>query len=237
VLNYDELIKHEQKCPCQDTVCSGCGKVFIAKEAVEHEKVCDDIVVTCNGCQLVLKRNIVAAHEQDKIACMEAKMENICKIYEEKLLIVTNDNQKLKETVDAQQAEIATLKSQQIPNKPQKEGLKNSVNGKPIPVCNNNHQLRFYPAKKRFYPSTSFGCEGCGVSSEKASLHCPLCNFDLCQACSPFPYNKVMCPNRHVLAKSFRSYNCEKCGKGSLGNSYCCKLCDFDLCGTCHNSL
>jgi len=236
VLHYDELIKHEEKCLYQNRACTGCGKVSIVKEIVEHENVCDRVFVICNGCKLSVKREELVVHEKDRVVCIEAKMENMRRMYEKEMFAVKSENQTLKVALEEQGAEVARLKTQ-LGNNGQ-ESIKNAFSGVAKPMCDKGHELKYYPPDKRSYSAWDFVCNKCKALSGKSSFHCPQCKYDLCDRCFAFPFRKDKCMHNHDLVKTNnRHHICDRCFKNQVGVSYYCKFCAFDLCESCQNLL
>jgi len=236
VLNYDELIKHEEECLYQNRACSGCGEVSIVKEIVEHERGCDRVLVMCNGCKSLLTRQELVVHGKDKAVCIKSEMENMRSMYEKMVFTVKSENQTLKIALEEEKAKFARFKTQFGNNS--KEMIKKAgieVPKPSKPVCDKNHELKYYPPQNRNYPNSSFVCNKCRVGSVKSSFHCPECKYDVCSNCYSFPYSKDKCMYNHDLVKtSNRDYGCDRCFMHKVGVSYYCNVCAFDLCEGCH---
>jgi len=201
VLNYDALIKHEEKCLYQNRACSGCGIVSIVKEIIEHEKGCDRALVTCNECGSTLNKQEIVVHEKDKIVCNEAKVENMRRKCEEEkraeierlqaskpvcnnkhLLQFYTDDRRNYPTESFTCKKCRTSSENSSFHCPQcKYDLCDKCYAFPFSrdKCMYNHGL----VKKNKWDRPDSECDRCSGDQTRFWYYCNVCDFDLCESC------------------------------------------------------
>jgi len=243
-INYDTLTKHEQTCGYRGSTCTGCGKLFIAKELMEHEKWCEGVLVTCELCQLVLKRKEYLIHVKEKLTCMSVKMEKMRMASEEQMRKVAEQMAEIRNMHEKQMNELRQNNQELIPT------LRLITSDLHLlrvgaGICDRGHKLQYYSIMSRNYSGKNFKCNQCEKPKSGASLHCPNCRYDICQDCNPPHYSKGLCLNNHQLESlkksAFHMENsllCDKC-RSTLNEEYvktCCS-CKFFLCTQCNNGM
>lgn len=94
---------------------------------------------------------------------------------------------------------------------------------------------------------TQISCDECKKPIHSPSLHCRLCNYDICSLCcsekSYKPRIVPICNGNHEteivlsITELALSLSCNICQKEIHKNTWRCKNCDFDMCEICAMNL